>query len=237
MIERRGAGAVPDWCTRMSLELRRDKKKTVIFVTLVLVGSVMGGRMVVKRLGPSKASASQMVTATAKVAATPLTASAGAEGLQPGASARDKYVATIKPGISRDLFRLSPELFPLSVPKTAPVSVVKKAPTTRPALDKEAVRRKRIRAIEALVQAQARVLDLQSTILGSTPMAIINGRLLRINGKIGQFRLVAVSSRACEVEKVVDFIVDAETGAREKTPIRVVLEIKNLRPRPARAEG
>lgn len=228
MIERRGAGPEPDWHTRMVLELRRDKKKTVILGALVLVGAVLAGQIIVSQSGPSKTSAAQQVTATAKVAVTPLTRSGGIGGLPPGASARDKYVAKITPGITRDLFRIRAGLFPLSVPVRAPVII--KVATTQPAkINKGAERKRKIKNLAALVRIQARSLDLRSTILGSCPMAIINGKLLRINDRIEQFRLIAITSRTCEVEKIVEFTVDPETGDREKVPIRAIIEIRDLR--------
>ena len=223
-MERRGTGsAVPDWRTRLSMELRRDKRKTFILVTLVLAGAVLGGRMLVKGFGPSKASALQKAAPTAKIAVTPLAVPG-----TPSTSARDEYIANIKPGITRDLFKLSPELFPLTEPvKTA----VKPKATTQPAkTDKEALRKRRVAAITAGVWSQAgKQLNVQSTITGSSPMAIINGKLLRAGDRIGGFKLVAVTSRTCEVEKTVEYIIDEEAQTRGKLVVRVTIEIRDLR--------
>ncbi len=226
-IERRGTGApAADWYTRLSMELRRDKKKTAILAALVLVGAVMGGRMLVGG-SPSRASAKQRAAPTAKISPTPLAilgTGASSEG-----SACDKYIAAIKPGITRDLFRLTPELFPL----TEPTRVVDKPkPTTRPVKpDKDALKKKRTETVKAGVRSQARrQLNVQSTIVGDSPMAIINGKLLRIGDQIAGFTLVAVGSRTCEVQKTVEYRIDPDAETTDKLVIKARIEIKGLRP-------
>jgi len=59
---------------------------------------------------------------------------------------------------------------------------------------REQARRKRI-------QAEAGQLVLQSTIVGSSPMAIINGHVVRAGKSIEGFRVLQVTSHACVVEK------------------------------------
>ena len=226
-MERRGTGAaVPDWRTRMAMELRRDKKKTAILVVLALVSAVLGGRMIAGRLGPSKASASQRAAPTAKVAVTALNTSVAPGSVPFGASARDRYIAKIKPGIARDLFRFNARSFRRIRQADTP-----KSPTTQPAkIDKDAERKKRVKAVEAAVRARAnKELTVQSTIVGASPMAIINGQLLRMNGNIGKFKLVAVSTHGCEVETVVEYIVDEETEAKGKLTVRAALKMGSVR--------
>ena len=188
-MERRGTGeAPPDWRTRMSLELRRDKKKTAILAVLALVCSVLGGRLISGRLSPAKASASQGAAPTAMIVTTAARAmSPGAPGF--GASARDKYIANIKPGITRDLFWFNAKAFRRIRQVEKP-----KAPTTQPVKrDRAAENKKRIAGIRVAAQERAeKQLIVQSTIAGA---AIINGKLLRKNRSIGGFKLVAVSTR------------------------------------------
>ena len=226
-MERRGTGeAVPDWRTRMAMELRRDKKKTAILVALVLVCAVLGGRLIAGRLGPSKASGSQGVVPTAKVVTASQNTS-GAPGSVPfGASARDKYIANIKPGITRDLFRFKTTSFRKVRQIDTP-----KVPTTQPAKrDKVAENKKRIAGIRDGVRARAeKQLIVQSTIVGGSPMAIINGRLLRMGDSIGGFKLVAVSTRGCEVATVVKYLVDEETEVRGEMTVKVALTMGGMR--------
>lgn len=228
-MERRGTGSAPDWRTRLSLELRRDKKKTAALVAVLLVAAVLGGRMIVNGTGPAEASASQKNVATAKVFTR--TPGIGGGGSLPfGAAARDKYIVGIKPGITRDLFKLTPELFPLTHVENTSAGP---KPATRPAkVDKEAERKRRIEAISGAIRSDARKqLDLQSTIEGVSPMAIINGKLCCIGTRIGEFRLVTVSSRMCEVERVVEYLVDDETGAKAKLAVRATIRMRSPGPR------
>jgi hypothetical protein len=42
---------------------------------------------------------------------------------------------------------------------------------------------------------------LQSTFIGSTPTAVVNGRVLRVGESINGFKVVEITARACVVEQ------------------------------------
>ena len=226
MADRRGSGTPPDLWTRLSLELRRDKKKSTIMAGLVLVAAVMGGRLIVSQLGPAKASGSSVAGATAEVA-TPSSGGASGKGAQHGLVAkRDAYIANIKPGITRNLFKFTPEAFALTKPQKPPVIV--KKPTTQPVDKKKALEELR-KQLKELAQSRARDLKLQSTIGGASPIAIINGKLVRVGRKIGDFTVVSVTSRKCEIETEVEYIVDKKSNRKAKEKVTLVLEIEGWR--------
>ncbi len=52
-----------------------------------------------------------------------------------------------------------------------------------------------------LLRAQAQSLDLQSTMVSANPVAIINGRMVRIGEWINGFKLTEVTPRGCSVRK------------------------------------
>lgn len=227
MAERRGAGTPPDLWTRLSLELRRDKKKSAIMAVLVLVAAVLGGRLIVSQFGPAKASASSSAAvATAEVAA-PSSDGASAGGAQHGMVAkRDEYIANIKPGITRDLFKFTPEAFALAKPQKAPAMA--KKPTTRP-VDKEKALKELRKQLKELAQSRARDLKLQSTIVGASPIAIINGKLVRVGRKIDGFTVVSVTSRKCEIEIEMEYTVDEKSKRKAKEKVTLALEIEGWR--------
>ncbi len=209
MADRRGTGAPPDWRTRLVLELQRDKKKTAIMMALGLVAAVMAGRLIVGRLGPAKASASQQIVATAQIAMpTSLDGMAG-DAAHEQANRRDEYINRITPGITRDLFHYSPETFPLTDREKVEVGIPKGA-TPKP-VDDKAIQKKVNELLRARARSLAGGLKLQSTIIGSSPMAIINGRLLRIGQKIADFTVMSVTNRKCTLETEIAYVLDDET--------------------------
>ena len=90
--------------------------------------------------------------------------------------------------VDRDMFTPDPVYFP---PKQKPRPVAVATP-----VDEEAARRE---AERKAVQAQARALTLQSTMVGSA--AIINGQVLRVGDWINGFQVVEIAVRSCTVEK------------------------------------
>ena len=186
--------AKPDWKVRLSAELRRDKKKTIVLVTITLVAAVMGGRLLVKSVHPSKAEAN--------VGSTAVVASGGTETpamptFEPGSRDPKRPAVVlhpVRPEIKRDIFCFRADQYPLLV---APGRVKDDEPEKRPKtpeVDPAQLRRARIRR-------QARALVLQSTIVGESPAAIINGRVMHVGRVTHGFRIVSVTSRNCVVEK------------------------------------
>ncbi len=178
-----------NWKLRLSQELRRDKKKTAVLATLLVVGGIMGGRLLVKQLGPSSAEAS----VEAPVAADAPTEAAPPATTPRRANPRVADIPEIDRTIDRDLFRPNEEFFPPIVEeKTEPTRVVA-VPAPTPKDDKE--RRAR------LIRAQARALQLESTMVGSRPTAIVNGQVLHKGEWISGFEVKDITSRSCVVEK------------------------------------
>jgi hypothetical protein len=104
--------------------------------------------------------------------------------------------------IHRDLFHTTLELYPRQKSEVAKaVAPTVAAPVEDP---QEAGRR--------LVLAEARALVLESTMVGQSSVATINGKMFRVGDWFGGFELVKITAHSCIVRK---------------TDITVILEIQH----------
>lgn len=197
----------PNLKDRLLAEVRRDPKKASILGVLALVFLIVGVREVARRTGsPSTVRA-----------ATPLASNAGgATGLRRPVNAvqapslpkggnrqGDSSMAIQKAPVDRDIFTPNVAYFPVEE-KAKPSTVVSSTQVVDPTAKAEAAKLQ--------VQAQAKALSLQSTVVGAVSTAIINGRVLRVGDWISDFQVVEINSRSCQLEK---------------SGIRVVLEMAN----------
>lgn len=188
---------VPDWKTRLTAELRRDRKKTAVLAILLIVGGIVGGRAVVKCSVPASAEGAAEET-QASVAQTDDSAVApkSSSGMRPG---HKMYAPTGVRKITRDLFEPKLDFFPTEQP-------VAEAPKecNEPVQD-EVTEAQAIRA-----QAKS-ALTLESTVISTTPTAIINGQVLRKGDWIKGFEVIEVRNRSALVaQKGVQVILDMQ---------------------------
>ncbi len=187
----------PALTQRVVAELKRDKKKTVVLGVLVVLAAVVGGRLLVQSLSPRQAGAAESPLPAAVPSESPETGDVadGTAGLLD--LAEPPAEAPHRPGrrdheFQRDLFARRPEFYPLEQPKEEATKVVTKS---EPSADEKR------RAAERLVRSQARSLSLQSTVVSSTPTAIVNGRVLRTGDWINGFEITEITPRGCTVRK------------------------------------
>lgn len=179
------------WKERIVAELTRDKRKTAVLAVLFLAAAIVIGRLVLKQTSsaPAQAAARTAVPAAAPAARPPVPARP-AKPAKPAPGPEKKVarpVAMVDITLDRDIFCPNPEYFPLHQGKSGTV-----LPTTGPSKKEDHQR---------IVAAQAKSLDLQSTIGGDSGAAIINGRVLRVGDWISGFKLVAIRSGACVLAK------------------------------------
>jgi hypothetical protein len=183
-----------NWVLRLKAELIRDKRKTGILLALLAFAGLMAGRMLLSSVSPARAVAAQNATAPVAPDVPEVPYSSGGE------SSID-LLQDAPQGITRDLFHVNTHLFASS--GTVPIT---QALVDRPDGPTE-------QEIQRLgVRAQAQTLNLQSTIAGASPAAIINGRVIQCGESIGGFKVTAVGPRNCVVER---------------DSVRVRLEMKN----------
>ena len=125
------------------------------------------------------------------------------DGWQAG---RETHLATMDRKITRDLFKPNLEYFP---PAEGVGSHVVVATDQQKGLfqqayqwvcQKQNARRRHMEHIGA-IRARAQAFSLQSTVLGRSPTALINGQVLRKGDWISGFRLKAIASNYCIVSK------------------------------------
>jgi len=186
------------WKQRLLAELGRDKKKTVILGALFAVALILGVRLVVRQVssGGSGPTATA-VAVTAAVAGGPSSPVVSTAPARQGAGCAGKPVPqgtgkTRDADITRDIFRPNPEYFPLQAQRETPVALVN---------TDEGGEEARARVKEMRIQEEARALQLEGTIEGAVPIAIINGQVVSAGTRIAGFLVVEVSLRACTVEK------------------------------------
>jgi len=196
-----------DWKRRLVREIQRDAKRTAVLGVLAVVAVVMVARAVLTRTPKSAKAAARAAARTAPPNSQP----DAAGGWTPAARREDKarreeYLANMNRRISRDLFRPNLEYFPLAG-GTGAVAIAR-APAGPGWFDEVrdfAAEKDRSRQAERIrrstVRSEAGSLSLTSTMMGNSPIAVINGRLLRPGEKINGFRLVGISRRMCTLTK------------------------------------
>jgi hypothetical protein len=204
------------WAHRLKDEFWRNKKQTAVLCVLLVVAVVLGVTTLPTEDLPVRASAVEPPTggvpafSPAPVAELLLI---GGHGLpadhQTGRSRREEYLARMDRNIARDLFKPNPELYP---PRTGSGAVgtdlrgQQQGPRGWLGQLGEWLNRKRRsqhdrQAWVAAIRAQARALSLQSTMLGATPTALINGEMLREGDWISGFRLESIASGRCVISR------------------------------------
>jgi len=182
-------------------QLLADRRKLVVLLSLFCVGLLLWGRLLIERPVPRTAVADPEQTAS----------TAGSTDAKAGID--------MEPTLPRD--RVNPVLIPDYGPTARDVfafqaGYYQQASDTRVRMDDEAdeesdeqaklaaqradeQRRKRARL--ATVRAQAESMNLQTTLIGQTPRALINGRLYSVGEQVNGFEIVAIGSRTVKLRK------------------------------------
>jgi hypothetical protein len=174
-----------DWVGRIKAELVRDKKKTLVLSGLLIVAAVVLGRLVIPSSGP------QTVSGAVAVASSGDARGPRPEHVQPTDQGEPRERLELGPRqITRDIFKPEIEMFP----PAERVRTVQHVATSGPSPQDDELLARR-------VAHQASSLSLQSTILGSSPTAIVNNRVLTVGDWISNFEVIEITSRTCVVRK------------------------------------
>lgn len=180
---------------RFVAELRHDPKKATVLGSLLVVAAFLGVRMTMQGRTPAPASGSPSVASSASASGALGSGGAPEEGLD-GRDAADllrrEYLAQLDRTVERDIFRADPNHYGIQPPARRD-----EAPEAPSELTAEQLRQRRREA----VIAEARGLELESTIVSASPAAIINGRYLGIGESIDEFEVIKISPRSCVVRK------------------------------------
>jgi hypothetical protein len=193
---------MPNWITQLTSAAKRDPKKAVVLIALVAVLGIMW----VKMFGPGKpkrasAAAVAGTGATGKTAPAPQPAPRG-NSAHP---ALQKWAdAPISP-ITRNLFAIKLEFFPLEGPRINSGAEKRGDEGFWAKLEKSLIlqadqRDKRENQI-ANYRKDAAQLKLQSTIMGPSPKAMVNGELVGEGDVVANFRVVRIEARRIIIER------------------------------------
>lgn len=185
---------IPNWKERLVAELKGSKKKIAVLAGLVIVGAIVGGRLIFKSPPVSKAGAAVGGAGPSAVLDEPGHMASLRDPVVPWAARKDNEGGEtgirVRSKITRDIFAPHLDSFPPDQDEPARTKVSVVAPTVDPNV-------LRVQAI----RAQARVLVLQSTIISSRPTVIINGQVLGVGDWINEFEIVEITARMCVVAK------------------------------------
>jgi len=176
----------PSWSHHLIGGLLADRRKAAALIVVVIVLVVVVGRIVMRQAGPANVRADDTATADTGQSGP----AADAPPTHPTRQA-DPARRWAKAKITRDIFRINEALLPPDDGNGATPTI------DNGGADGSEEFQQRMRRI----RAEAADLVLQSTIVGTSPTAIINDRVVRVGEKIGGFRVIEVTARNCVVEK------------------------------------
>jgi hypothetical protein len=167
---------------RIKRQLMADKKKLGMLMTLMALGLLLWGRLLLQPV-PRTAVADPKTIALAAPA--PMSTEPVIHH-----TARRTVHASLKSSVDRDLFAIRSELFPRTEGQDIPETGKSQTQTSDDSQHQS-------RAIEA----QAKALKLQSTLLGNRPRALINGVLLEVGQTIAGFEVIQIAPRQVTIRK------------------------------------
>lgn len=178
-----------DFISRLKAEIRQDKKKTTMLVILLIVTGIVGGRFVVTH-GPAD---------DASGAAQRLISDTGAGGGRKSErQIRQVDLASMDRTINRDLFRPDIKYFP-PADRADKHPVANRPDQARQIAQAKQPEHRRPTDHAGSIRARAEALSLTCTMLGRSPAALINGKVLRAGEMINGFHLKSIASDHCIV--------------------------------------
>lgn len=191
-----------NWLNDATRSLKADPKKTgslgvLVLVLLVLLAKqFMGGAP----SRPAAASASES-TSTGQMSLTTVTASDARQ--QAVVTAIQKWSEPVVPPISRNLFDVRIDYFPMDGSGTSKTVGNDEGfwSTLEKSLTQRTDERHRHENLVASFTADAEKLKLQSTLPGPQPRAMIDGKLVGEGSVVASFRIVKIDARKVIVER------------------------------------
>jgi hypothetical protein len=188
-------------------QAKADPKKAAVLATLLVVMAIMWARLVGGgSAGPSRATAS--VTSAARAggsagAAKPNDPRSAPKAASSLASLQEWARRPIAP-LSRNLFVVNYDFFPQDGSKPAPL----RAPQGDGFWDQlaksmmsRADQKKEREVLVENLRLQAAQLKVQSTVMGASPKALVNGELVGVGDVVASFRVSRIEARRIVVER------------------------------------
>lgn len=193
------------WLDRLKSEVNRDKKKTIVLVILLTIAGILGGKSVIK-YQPGHIEAAGVDNHDTPSTDSLVEIDNTSKSTDRECQALATKMKNIDKKITRDLFKPDPRYFPLARKIKHRVILMQKQQKGifeqihNWVEDKYNLQRQRILKIETL-RNEAESLSLQSTVVGPSPTALINGRIMRIGDTIKGFRIASIAPNTCIISK------------------------------------
>jgi hypothetical protein len=197
------ANVIKTYSDKLVRQAREDPRKATILVVLVCVMCfswyrMMGGAAA----GPAVASAAATTDARATGAALTDNSRSGRSG--DTVVALQEWARQPIAPLSRNLFVINYDFFPQDGSKPAVVQVARGDGFWDHVAKSMALRADQKREHEVLVEnlkSQALHLKLESTMMGASPKALVNGQLVGVGDVVASFRVCKIEARRIVVER------------------------------------
>jgi hypothetical protein len=183
--------------------LKHDPKKAIVLVALVLVLAGMWGKMLLGGKGGPKAAAGMTIAPSAPSSVAD--SNNKAKAVDSIAQLRDWVAQPLPQDVSRNLFEVKLDYYPMDAAHAAHITGPVNDPTfwekLAKSIDAQADQQhKRENLIQNLRQ-QAGQLAVTSTLMGPRPKAMVNGVMVSEGEFVAQFRVTEIRARSVIVER------------------------------------
>jgi hypothetical protein len=197
--------AAPNLQNKFGAVLRSEPKKTIALAVLLTVLAVMLGRFVLGGGNPSPARGSTVSKNTGSAVSSGKTLSTGAGSLRVGAgsAALLKWADAPVPPISRNLFTVRTEFFPVDGSGTRQSDSTDQGfwSSLEKSMARRADQRFKHDTLIANYKAQASELKIQSIVMGPQPRAMVSGQMVTEGNVVAGFRVLKIEARRMIIER------------------------------------
>ncbi len=177
------------WPEKIGDALRGDPKRTALMSGLAVVMIVLWGRLLLS--GPASATASLIRRSVVAITESPQQTSAA-----PSSNPTLDWLAQPKAAVDRNLFAIHLDYYAKATGRTG-----SKAGSDDSGSSTFNSNGQANQILLENLQTQAARLKLQSTLLGNTPTALVNGQLVKAGDCIDGFTVVQIESRKIVVQQ------------------------------------
>jgi len=189
---------------KLNAVMKRDPKKAFVLALLFAVLMAMWGKMMLSggKGTPKAASAMPAARVAPSVGMVPNNKAKSADA----ATQLQDWINQPLPGaISRNIFELKLDYFPMDGTRTAPITRTSNDPTfwdkLAKSIDEQADQQHKREILIQNLRQQAGQLQLTSTVMGPRPKAMVNGAMVGEGEVVAQFRIVRIDARSVVVER------------------------------------
>lgn len=192
-----------NWKQTLRQALLSDPKKSIALAVLTLVMGTMATRAFLGKSRPAGARAATAASAGKPGASARSADASDTSRANPYAQLIQKWTEAPVPPVSRNLFAVRVEYFPVDGSRTTNSAGADEGFWGRleKSITMKADLRDKRENLIANFKAQASQLRLQSTVMGPEPKALVNGELVGEGSVVANFRVLKIEARRIIVER------------------------------------